>query len=249
MRAVCLLAALISLGSAPHAFARSRVLIPIAIHDELHGAYGSIWITEFVVRNSSSRDIWLQEIPYCTQVCKGVRAGATGPFSLEPLFQGAPVFLFMADDDLESLSFNLRTRDISRASSGWGTELPVIRSDELLSGRVDLLNIPIDSRYRQALRIFGGDEDFEGAQIRVRIFSLPGEELLVDTVTSLGGVPKGSSTPPFAFFLFLANDFPQLQQHPAVRIQLDAFDPELRYWALVTVGNNETQQVTTITPQ
>jgi hypothetical protein len=122
--------------------------------------------------------------------------------------------------------------------------------------RIQLLYVPMDSRFRQALRVY----DFEGnagEQIRLRIYPWNSQSPLVDTLLVLVDAHHGVNrdfgefpvTPAYAQMFDLASTYPQLAAQERVRIELTAVRPEVKFWAFVSITNNESQHVTTITPR
>jgi hypothetical protein len=146
------------------------------------------------------------------------------------------------------VSFSLRVRDISRDAFSWGTEIPVIRQNELYSGTVQLLNVPVEQRFRLALRVY----DFDGrgsGRIAMRIFKLGSNTPLVETEIGLDQSYVVDEVPPQVTFVNLVAAFPQLSGAGGVRIELTPLTNPMRYWAFVSITNQETQQVTVVTPQ
>lgn len=237
--------------AASSAVAAERVLIPTVISGELPGAYGSIWTTELMIRNESDETINARESAGWCRVATCPISGAprsTFEFEHHPEAQGVGAWLYYDAPNDGTVIFNLRVQDVSRQSQTWGTRLPVVREEEFSAGEVHLINIPTDPRFRQALRLFDL-HDFGGNQVRLRIFPNDGNTVLVDTVMTFS-VPASTigEAPPYVASLFLANDFPVLRDHARVRLLLSPITPGLRYWAFVTIGNNETQHVTTVVP-
>jgi hypothetical protein len=126
----------------------------------------------------------------------------------------------------------------------------VVREDNLLSGDISLLNIPIDSRFRQTIRIY----NLEGAEARFRLraFAMLTNETLgtVDVVLRAPTPgPQFQYKPSYTQLGDVVPLFPRTSGLGTVGLQLIPLAADVRYWAFVSITNNETQHVTTITPQ
>jgi hypothetical protein len=172
------------------------------------------------------------------------------PFSgtLLPIVpESAPAALIQVpSDSVDSLEFALRVRDVSRQSDSWGTEVPMVREDRAFRRPFDLLNVPLQARFRQMLRIYDF-EDRTGGTVRVQYYDMTTGQLLKESVVTLLA-PTGIFTP-----AYLQSDvFSQLGDRPGVdriRVRISPTSDAQRLWAMVSVTNNVTQEVTMITPQ
>lgn len=215
-----------------------RVLIPVFFNGP--GAFGSQWATEVVMVNRSPRPLrWL---PRVSGSLPPIPADAT--VSLEGIgnhLTGLVLFLPRGYD----VRFAAVFRDVSREASQWGTELPIVREDEF-EPTVTLPNVPFDPRYRLQLRIYGID----GHSFRVHVAPSSSEsrEITVAGACTRPNEPCNSRQPAFAS-VDLGAAFPQLAGRQQIRISPATFDFTRKIWAFVTVTNNETQQVTVMTPQ
>jgi hypothetical protein len=260
MRLTIVLTAALLAGSSAAAQEYERALVPIAITDHtLLGALGSEWKTTFAVHNGGADRVLLTyALQQCTQFSPCVnadviepgetsfRSGDELPFYLDPNAPGTLVKYLRATGS--SLSFTLRIQDISRQALTWGTEIPVIREGEFHSGRLQLLNVPLDARFRLMLRVYGLNKG-TGA-VAVRFYSVTDGALLqTASLAMLATAPPNSdpsSGPDYAQLGNFVDLFETLRGTSAVRVELEASKP---IWAFVSVTNNETQHVTTITPQ
>jgi hypothetical protein len=156
-------------------------------------------------------------------------------------YDGTPArFLWAKKDGGAELSMNLRVHDVTRDALNYGTEIPIVNEGEWKIDSVTLIGVPTDPRFRNTLRIYGifpftasvkvGDRE----PVHVQLTSAP----------SVQDVP-------YAIF----TDFPS--EPGPVRITIEAvpiLSPTIAHletpiWAMVTVTNNETQTISTITPQ
>lgn len=233
-----------------------KVLIPIMIAGEVPGAYGSRFATELVVHNSSPRYVRIGLDP--TAVCVGAcpvppaQPGTTHELRYSPPVPGGGVFLYVQSPTDGLVTFNLRVKDLSRQSLTWGTEIPVVRSGDTFTETLQLLNLPLDTRFRHSLRIY----DFDGGRdkaVRLRIYPMEGTDPIVDTVLTLsegrnGPGPSSGLWPGYAQVNSIAETFPQIKVAERLRIRIDSASTGLRFWAFASVTNNETQHITLITP-
>jgi hypothetical protein len=251
------------------------VLIPVYLDQARPGALGSVWRSELVVRNEGADpvDVFQTECAhFCTcnprpTTCAGGHPLAPGTLfssfnsvlvsdGFSPANPG--IFLFLRKPGASNVALNLRVRDLSRSSESAGTEIPVVRQRDMLTATAHLLNIPTDARFRQHLRIYGMSSPSGGADVRVRISALDSSATLAEQTLSLRSAERQSSIPTGpAFISFpaygeisaLTSTFPQIQASARVRIEVEPMTPGLVFWTFVSVTNNETQQVTTVTPQ
>ena len=243
----------ISLFAAPGgAVEFERVLLPIILNSEVPGAFGSRWTSDFLVRNDNDETVIVTPgLSPCPIECA---TGVVSPHvsfrpevSLRFPYPGA--FLFVSRPGNARVSFNLRVLDLSRQALAWGTEIPVVREKDVRTDAITLLNVPTDSRFRTMLRVY----DFDGAaddQVRVRIYAANDQAVLADSIVTLrspSGLPE--AIPGYAQIGNLTDTYPQLLSADRLRIEITPVTPGVRFWAFVSVTNNDTQHVTTITPQ
>lgn len=250
------------------------VLVPVYLDQVRPGALGSLWRSELVVRNEGSEpaDIFQTECAhFCT--CNPRPATCAGGQPLAPgaLFSGfnsvlvsdgfSPVnpgiFLFLRKPAASNVALNLRVRDLSRSSESYGTGIPVVRQSGMLTRMAHLLDIPTDARFRQHLRIYGISSPSGRADVRVRISPLDSTAILAEQTLSLRpaerqpSIPTGPgfiSFPSYAEISALTSTFPAIQGSARVRIDVEPMTPGLVFWTFVSVTNNDTQEITTVTP-
>lgn len=151
---------------APVAFGQAqfeRFLVPIYLPGETSGGFGSRWVSELRIMNIGPGAAQIENygIGCRTGVCfpetLPVNTSAPGD-RVRPGIGGVPAaFLLVKPEYARQLVFQARVRDVSRENERWGTWLPVVHESEAVRDRLDLLSIPIDSRYRQTLRIYSFD--------------------------------------------------------------------------------------------
>lgn len=247
-------AALLTLGACLAVGAENqedRILLPIALATPLPGANGSLWMTEIWVRNSGSIPVRL--LLDCSVTCPPYfldpGASLREPFIFFGVESQPPVaYLLTPSGQAENLRVSLRIRDLSRQDQTWGTELPVVRESAFVGSQpLELLDIPLDARFRQALRIYSLAP--HSTRVTVSFFELPASGVGKQVATRTIDVSAASEFfPGYAQMLDFASSVPELNGQERVYVRIESLDGT-PLWAFVSVTNNETQHVTTITPR
>lgn len=244
---------------AANSYAYEKILLPVSIGFlAVPGAHGSQWMTELVGHNPSAETISVAPAisSVCLSLCVYFNHGPGTSFTvrLSPIFPGLGAFVYVHDDKAfipaaESVRLSLRVQDVSRQALTWGTELPVVREKDLFLTPLSLLNVPTDERFRQTLRIY--DFDGDQSQVRLLIYTMAGATPIVDSVVTLAKIREVRNlheSVAQATFADLRAAFPELPVNERLRIEVQPITTGLRFWAFVSVTNNETQHITTVTP-
>ena len=266
LSSVCPLALSISLSvSIVHAqqIPYERILVPLPYSASLPGAFGSLWSTTLTAVNDSDADVRVTECPACLCVESCGERSPHESFDLQLSFpQGyssAGAFVYVGNPAAGRVRFTLRVQDVSREALTWGTTVPVVRERDAFTGRLQLLDVPVDDRFRVALRVYDFDEppasgSYDRA-VRIRFYQGESRTALFETVSQFFPYRAGTAGYPIASpTLFIGNivtEFPALGALPPdarVRIEMEPASAGLRYWAFASVTNNETQHVTVIAP-
>lgn len=213
-------------------------LLPILPSQNIAGVNGSSWSTDFAAENSSDHDITLDH--YSCIVC-GVPPPPGSPVFvprqttvIDPpvtpnIAMGAD--LFALREEIPFVRLHLRVRDMSREAESFGTEIPVVPQTAFRQS-IRLIDVPTDPRFRLNLRVYSDRGD-----VHARVTVLP---------------PNGT-TPLASQVLSLQNAATHLDPlqsittaDPSVRVVVDSVEGE-PLWAFISVTNNTTQDVTTIT--
>jgi hypothetical protein len=229
-------------GEVPSAF--ERVLLP-TFTDPVQGAFGSLFQTSFRAASRTGRTVQLHGLERpCQVTCirDGWLAVERG-VELEPhhvVYDGTPGrFIYVPQDDIDSLTATLRVHDVTRAHENFGTEIPIVREREFVhqTESILLLGVPIDERFRNTLRVYS-------QYAFPLLITVEGEP--TKTVQMHGG--SNIFEPAYAVF----SDFPVgtgtrnvTVEYEGTIISADARKP---FWAFVTATNNDTQLISTITP-
>jgi hypothetical protein len=217
-------------GNATDAF--DPVLFPIFM-PPVHGAFGSEFHTTARVFNKGSLFLLLYGLDTSCYLFDPPHS-AFDPQLIVPnideqeLLTGCSrsvgrVFWITKGGDLAA---SLRVADVSRSATSHGTEIPVVRARDFSSSPIALLGVPSDPRFRITLRIYSLGPVHAPVVIENfgrPIFLTQGHDIFEPWYAEVSDLPRTMSR-----VLILPGDAP--------------------IWAFITVTNNETQQITTITP-
>jgi hypothetical protein len=243
----------------PSPAAYTPVLLPVIFSGP--GDRGSMWVTEASAYNRSHIAITplnREAVTTCPPNVSPCPAPAFAPHAWDDFHHGANypggLILWIPRNQADDLHFALHARDSSRTTENIGSEILVVREDELLR-EVHLLNVPVRPGFRQTLRVY--DIAAGGTScVGVHFYSKTNEYLgfrglLLSSPDASCFDPNSHCTPSRPRYGEIS-DFPP-RNLPAsidsVRISISTLDPGARLWAFVSVTNNVTQQITTVTPQ
>jgi len=131
---------------------------------------------------------------------------------------------------------NSRIRDTSRSAQTAGTEIPVVRENDFRE-RLRLLNVPTGSNLRALLRVWTSGEP--ASFFTINIDQIP--TFAIQTAPLQPG-PDGLRYGTFDLTAFLNSANDHLDVSAGVT-------NGTRIWGMISITNNETQQVTIISPQ
>ena len=230
--------------------ALEQILIPL-LTPPVHGAFGSEFHTAFRGYNASASEVGA-DVYGLEMDCFPCPVGDPfAPLGVGPNSEFGPVilsgtperpgrFIYVAPDQGSALEFNLRVRDVTREELNFGTEIPVVREREFRSSRVTLIGVPTDPRFRNTLRVYAT------ALTDLIVTFSNGTQRVERSVT------MQHERDPFDPEYAAIGDFPVFAgQTVFLTTTIDPAGAALvsPIWAFVTVTNNETQAITTITPQ
>lgn len=232
----------------------ARYLLPVYARDT-SGGYGSRWASEWTVLNASSETLRIGG-PFCGAISPCFPSTwAPGEYAQRAFYPGSynGVFINVPKPLDHDVAQELRVRDVSRESEGWGTELPLVRTTEFRPAMY-LIDVPTDPRYRATLRVYSD----RSTNVRIRVVDQdagPDPAPLDESVHALEDPgfepefrPRYLQLDPLTAAVRAAAN-----GHP-VRVEVfveddSIIDPPPSIWAFVSITNNDTQQVTTITPR
>lgn len=228
----------------------TRILVPI-VATGVSGAFDSRWTSEASVFNNSASFVLMVFPHHCDTEC--VAGVVFGPAESGDLLvtSGSAVpaaFIYVPNESVDSIELGLRVRDVSRQSDSWGTEVPVIRESRAFQRPFDLLNVPLPSRFRQTLRIYDF-EDRSGSSVRVQFYDMVTGHLLKDFQLALLAPRSVDTFTPAYVQLDQFGQAPEFAGIDRIRVRISPTNATQRLWAMVSVTNNVTQELTMITPQ
>ncbi|MEO6259689.1 MAG: hypothetical protein ABIP63_05035 [Thermoanaerobaculia bacterium] len=244
-----------------------RVLVPLYLEQTVPGMYGAIWKSEFAIHNGSGRSFIIETcfplansgcilnlmadeelLPNETQTALPARYP-----KLTDGAAGAVVYLLphgdSPADDSNKLSFQIRVKDLSRSATNAGTEVPVVRESAFRTSTLHLLNVSVDPRFRVLLRLF--EMNLDRAEFSVRVFDQATNVLLSELRVTTSTPPQGylRSRPGFAQIANLTPSLGIASQPMQLRVEVEPLTAGSAFWSYLSVTNNESQQVTLVTPQ
>jgi hypothetical protein len=247
----------------------TRVLLPLYVETPIAGAYGSQWQSHFTIHNSGAINYFLETctlvgsissdgcnlvgIPDEELLTNETQTGLPGRYP-KPNNGAAGTVLYLYPDpvagagsgDPHDISFELRITDLSRNATSAGTEVPVVRENQFRSSTLRLLDVPSDARFRPALRLF--EMNLDQASFTVRVLDQDTNAVLLERQVA-------TSTPPQPItrfrpgFVEIRDIVPPGAQPTSLRIEIDPQTTGSAFWAYVAITNNDSQQVTLVTPQ
>ncbi len=258
MLAALLLTALLSQSALPEL---ERILLPVYSPVPIKGAYGSEWNFVLTMRNDSGETSLLfpPDCPPGTNpgLCAAQRLlspGTTRKISLYGTRPG-PVVVSVTKALVAKIFIQLRVSERSREHESYGTDLPVVRSRDLRTAPSEILDVPLDDRFRVTLRLYADDVK-EPSLLRVHVVNDTtggAKEFLfrVERPVFPPGFPPDEPYEYPHFFAEVANltQYPEIQGTGNLRVEIAPATPGLRYWAFVTVTNNSSQHITTLVPR
>ena len=239
----CTLAVTAMLLAAPLFAQNERLLLPI-FTPPVAGAFGAEFHTDVTVGNLGKAVLSLSGLAYdCAVIisCPATPNRIDLPAdrvlrSDEVVHNGAPGrFVFVPKEDMDRLSMSLRVHDVTREELNFGTEMPIVRESEFVNGPIVFPLVPDFSFYRNTLRIYAASP----VDVLVKAGSQPAVRL------HLTGAAD-QFDPAYAVF----NHF---RGAGFARVTITVDQPDnatpIPIWAFITVTNNQTQAITTITPR
>ena len=240
------------------------------------GAHGSEWETSVSV--ASVEEDATMPVPLLTNNASecgnlnGVISDSSVRYVCSGFASPSGLFLYVPKTlDLHQFYATSRVRDLTRQASSAGTAIPVVRESEFRATEILLLDIPSDARFRSNLRVYAGPWSITGEprfintieqHVSVDIYdsrslgvfpALASFELELSAASVIDGSPY-YVRPGYASIGSLVTAFPQLANVPSYTIRIRTGQPltsppvTLTTWAFVTITNNDTQEVTIVTP-
>jgi hypothetical protein len=241
------------------AYAADGVLVPVFYGDP--GEFGSLWRTRLTIFNNSDHAVDGITLDYACAIPEGCPAPMP-PRSSATLvatngFRYTNGFLLYTGMEQPEVSYSLRVYDESRAGTSYGTDIPVVPLDSFSEKPLELLDVSTDAAFRVTLRAYA----IPPAQPRIRVsvfqdtvpsnFQAPPAQLLSEQFYDLTRPPLGPSTGSFSrpAGIVIGDLITPTTSATPVRIEVQSVTPGVPIWALASVTNNATQQVTVVVPR
>jgi hypothetical protein len=232
-------------------------LLPTYLDQPLSGAGGSRWATDLWLRNNNTTQVaqltpW--PCPNDAANCLSVLAPGEALHNLAPFFRAPNSsiarLLYVSRNAAANLSANLRIADTSRNELDAGTEVPVVREQDLKTSFATLHNVPLSPSSRALLRIYDVSE--LGTDFIVRVYPENANKdpqnqintLILHSVQTEAG--EFRSTPAVIELDLASRVSPNAGP---VRVTVQTSNEGRRFWPMVSVTNNTTNHVTLVTPQ
>jgi hypothetical protein len=159
---------------------------------------------------------------------------------------GTPgLFVYIPKTQEKHAAMNLRAHDTSREAENFGTELPVVRDEEFTNSCTDSIlfpGVPSDPLFRKTLRIYGEGPGTTDVVVAIE----------TQGVTTTHSVTMRPGSHPFEPHYAEFSAFPASSGPLRVRLRYPvcpSLAPQASFWGFISVTNNDTQLITTITPQ
>jgi len=169
-----------------------------------------------------------------------------------------PAALLLVDDQYaDQLVFGARVRDLARSTQSWGTWLPVVPESAAVRGSLALLDISLAAGFRQTLRVYSFDTA-PNRTVHVRVYGAvplnPADPtsyrdpnpLLGEVMLPLRYAPRFGGSPLYAEVGNLGT-VANLSGYDRLWLTVEP-QGDFAVWAMVSVTNNTTQEVTMIVP-
>lgn len=252
---------LLSLSAVPQTLPEfDRILLPVVTRGSVAGANGSRWETVVTVRNGSNEPVLFFPVdcppPSLERLCAQTNGTELAPGAakrmdlLVPDGRVSPVFLNVTKSIADRVFVQIRVHDLSRQAENFGTEIPALRTSAMKTTAGEILDIPHDARFRLTFRLYADKVDNESELVVRFVNESTGanREMHFPLVPISNEVPADApiTTPSFYREITDLDSYSELHDSQRIRIEIEPRAAAIRYWAFVTVTNNETQQVTTL---
>ncbi|HEY0139465.1 MAG TPA: hypothetical protein VGF48_01145 [Thermoanaerobaculia bacterium] len=231
----------------------TRILLPVWIGEDPRGANGTTWQQLLTLLNDSDEPLSL------VNDVAPVRTCAVGPCLTElppgiaeniSLEVGSipAALLYVRDRFAPRTALALRIYEQSRAA-GPGVQIPIVTDRELLSQPANLLVVQMSGgATRSLLRLYDPDA-VAGAALRVQALDLDSGAVVTDRLVPMT-LPANRFQPGYAQVPLDASFFPpNTDPRRRFRIRVAPVAAGQRFWAMVSVTDNATNEFTVITPE
>lgn len=248
-------------GGAENAW--ESILLPIYFPGTIEGAFDSRWQADLWIRNNGNEVAYLAPWPCppdepCPPVFPLTYALQPGRHlrGLPPHFQpdtNPGQLLWVSRSVADDLAFGLRFADTARGSLNGGTDMPVVREEDLHLEPLHLLNVPMTHDYRVLLRLY--ETAYDDSTFRIVLYAYDASGVQRVLYQDEMGIANPQEGPFKTEAAYLQYDITRLLDTDdkawpeAIHVEIVPLKAGSRFWAMASVTNNETQLVTLVTPQ
>ncbi len=239
-----------------------KILLPVVFQGP--GAHGSVWTTRIFAHNAGKEPVpaanpIFEGDPKCPAICgcaatPVIEPGRTNSVCVAGFSDPMGLIYYPLRSVADNVRFSARIFDASRSAVNGGTEIPVVRERDFRTDSIVLVDVPAAPLFRLALRVYDPDQH-DGGLVRMRITAVDAQTPIVESTITLSYPIRTllpdpfPNRPAFAYIGDLLTAHPELSRIASVRIELTPVTDGMRIWGFVTITNNDTQQVTTVSPQ
>lgn len=235
-----------------------RFLIPF-YRTPIAGAYGSRWVAETNVFNGGEQHVFVDPRPWegCPDTCPSGGAilsySAPTPFEYISYLTAGEAIFVSVQPSAANVRFASRIRDTSRDADSAGTEIPIVREEQFSATPLQLINVPRKARFRHTLRIYALPEIAE-PEVEIRYYAFPldphdGVDRQIPVYVERRPLDRGAlARIPSTLIISSIEQLPQLSGVTNFWIEVVPITPELRIWTFLSITNDDTQQVTLVSP-
>lgn len=232
------------------------MLVPIVTESgsPVPGAYGTLWTTELWVHNTTPAVMQLQPVGGGGGFPPGhvtIQDGYLGPVALDQFHpSGGGALLAIHKSYAPDVYLWNRFVELTRRADPLGVAVPVIRERDFFTAESEFLAVPAGAGVRSAIRVYNPRR-------------LPVAPLLVDVIGESGNLlrtltlnpgndpvisdPNKEYVPGYDAILDVPAAVPEVRGGDVYHVRIRPQAAGTEYWAMVSVTDNETQQVLIIT--
>lgn len=225
-------------GERPDPFGYEPLLVPVFYSGP--GAAGSHWRTEVWLGTVTS---FSRPIVFHPPPCAACPGEVRGVLKVEGPSRPDGLVLHLARGGRPDLVSSIRAQDMSRTHSNAGTELPLVGTEQFRE-RVRLINVPRGVENRYSLRVWSRSEGQRSSTARLAISAQSSAPVTYLELKLSEGLNRG-----FSFGVVdLSAQIRSTPQGDPLTVSVSAEGAEV-LWAMLTITNEATGQVTILTPQ
>lgn len=233
-----------------NAQAGAYVLVPVAVPSTTPGAFASMWKSELWAYNGTAEALMVPHTICAFPPCIGpISPGKTTQYPADALQSpvGA-ILLAIPAEARHKVTFSNRLFELSRRAQPAGVDVPTVLDVDFFNAPVRFVGIRNEDAQRVSVRVYHPVAFGSGGAVRLDFVRTDG---VVITSTTLNmQYFNDSAVPGFAAIYDVAGTFPEVRTAGRYDIVVTPLAPaELKYYAIASVTDNDTQQVLVISTQ